>query len=351
MRLVPIVILVVACQQDRTPQPSAVELVQTGVAARRSVQPSRPRIVPSPMPIVHDVVVSTADPETTMNLRFRSPKGYPMPPTDEPVAYAAWLRALPAKDRRRVNAYCATEPYSYRKLCGGLGALHIPYRPLGMRVFEDSPGDPKSYFASFEQWQHALTPAQRRVFERECSHGEDNPSNDLCGDNTPLVVAFDDQPVQFAAGGTFAFVPGAPDATDWPTPATPWIALDRDGDGAITSGAELFGSATPIAGGTASNGFEALAELDANHDGRIDAADPAFAKLLLWTDRNGDQRSSADELAPLGDTIVSISLANQLVKRCDARSNCEGERASLTWRAAGGELRTGTVVDVYLPRR
>jgi len=299
---------------------------------------------PSPIP-------RPLDPEDTMNPRFRSPKGYPMPPSDEPKVYAAWLRALPAKDRKRVNDFCASDPYAWHMVCGGLGALHIPYPPYGIRVFAASPGDPKSHYASFDAWKRALTPAQRHLFERECSHGEDNPSNDLCGDNTPLVVAFDDQPVEFSAGGTFAFVPGSPDATDWPTAATPWIALDRDGDGKVTSGEELFGSATPTAGGTASNGFQALAELDANHDGRIDAADPAFAKLVLWTDRDGDQRSSADELAPLGDTIVSISLADQVVKRCDARGNCEGERASVVWRTAVGALRTGAVVDVYLPRR
>jgi hypothetical protein len=181
-------------------------------------------------------------------------------------------------------------------------------------------------------------------------HGESSPSNDLCGDNTPLVVAFDDQRVELTTGGRFAFRPGSPTATDWPTAVTPWIALDRDGDGRITSGAELFGSDTVLPSGAhASNGFEALAALDGNHDGRIDAADPTFAALVLWSDRNADQRSTPDELSPLSDQIVSISLANRRDVHCDARDNCEGERAAFVNRADSS--RSGSVIDVYLPRR
>jgi hypothetical protein len=286
-----------------------------------------------------------------MNERFRSPKGYPLPPSDEPKSYAAWLRALPRADQKRIQTYCAANPYAYRRVCGGLGPTHIPYPPLGMRVFASRPGDPKSWFASFDAWQHALTRAQTRIYERECSHGEDNPSNDLCGDNTPLVIVFGDAPVQFTTGGRFAFAPGRADATDWPTAATPWLALDRDGDGAITSGAELFGSATVLSSGTtAGNGFEALAELDANHDGVIDSRDPAFASLVLWTDRDHDQRSSPGELAPAGTMLVRISLDDHREPRCDPRGNCEGERAPLAWRDGRGE-HDGAVVDVYLPRR
>ena len=214
------------------------------------------------------------------------------------------------------------------------------------------PRDPHSLFASGEEWHASLSPRQLRYIDRVCVGGEDAPSSDLCGDNTPLVVAFESQPITFTRGGAFAFQPGAPVATDWPTATTPWIALDRDGDGRIASGAELFGSDTQIAGGgTAVNGFAALAELDANYDGRIDAADPAFGRLVLWADRDGDQHSEASELSALSTAIISISLAHRVELHCDARDNCEGERAAFTWRDASGALHDGTVVDVYLPRR
>jgi hypothetical protein len=171
---------------------------------------------------------------------------------------------------------------------------------------------------------------------------------------TPLVVAFDNQPVDFtpAATARFAFVPGAPAATDWPTAATPWIALDLDGDGTITSGAELFGSSTVLPnGGRATNGFAALAVLDANGDGVLDARDPMFAKLVLWSDRDGDHRSSPDELRPLSSVITSIPLAFTRDARCNERDDCEGERGTLHWRDAAGADHVGAVVDVYIPSK
>jgi hypothetical protein len=172
------------------------------------------------------------------------------------------------------------------------------------------------------------------------------------GTGTPLVVAFAGEPVTFTQGGAFAFSAGVSTPSDWPTATTPWIALDRDGDGAITSGAELFGSSTVLADGrTATNGFEALAALDANHDGVIDAKDPLFASLLLWSDRDGDRRSSPDELVPLASRIVSISLDDHVVARCDARNNCERERAPMRWRDDAGAVHVGAVIDVYLPTR
>ncbi len=162
--------------------------------------------------------------------------------------------------------------------------------------------------------------------------------------STPLVMAFEDQAIDFASNhGVFAFQ-GSPVASDWPTAATPWIALDRDGDGAITSGAELFGDGTPIAGTTAHDGFAALATLDANGDGVVDVRDPMFAKLLLWADRDGDRKSTPAELRPLSDVVTSIPLAHTLAPVCDARGNCEGERGI----AHLGEARIGAVVDVYL---
>ena len=127
---------------------------------------------------------------------------------------------------------------------------------------------------------------------------------------------------------------------------------DRDRDGAIGSGEELFGSATPLrSGGRAANGFDALRELDENRDGRVDAADPRFAELLVWSDGNGDRVSGAAELSQAAGRLVSIELACRMEKRCDARGNCEGERARFTYLEPSGALRTGAVVDVYLRGR
>lgn len=136
---------------------------------------------------------------------------------------------------------------------------------------------------------------------------------------------------------------------DWPTAATPWLARDRDGDGAITSGRELFGSATPLADGPAEDGFAALASLDADGDGDVDADDPAYADLVLWADLDGDRRSAAHELRSLTRAgIVRLSVRPEVRTRCDARGNCARERAPVTWRDAAGVVRTGELVDVHL---
>ena len=164
---------------------------------------------------------------------------------------------------------------------------------------------------------------------------------------TPLVIAFDDRPVEFAPDQRFAYSPGHPVATDWPTTSTPWLAMDRDGNGVIESGAELFGDSTVLADGTtARHGFAALAALDANRDAVIDHADPAFQALRLWADRDRDGRGTPDELVTLASVVVSISLDYRVDERCDARGNCERERASITWRGHAG-LRRGSVIDIY----
>ncbi len=212
--------------------------------------------------------------------------------------------------QRRINSACRAHPRSYQ------------------------------YFTN-DTWQSSLTGAQKRYIDRMCPGGEDQPSSDLCGDNTPLVVAFDSEPIRFTSNGS---------AFDSPTATTPWVVLDRNGNGAIDGGAELFGSGTALPNGSnARNGFLALAVLDANHDDVIDAHDPAFTSLQLWAD-DGDQRSTPGELRALADTVVSISLASHVEMRCDARDNSEGDRAALTWRDERG-VHTGSVVDVYLPRR
>ena len=88
------------------------------------------------------------------------------------------------------------------------------------------------------------------------------------------------------------------------------LAMDRNHDGRINDGSELFGSATRLADGTkARDGYQALAQLDSNHDGRIDKEDTAFGALDVWVDANSDGISQSGELhslAALG--IASLSL-------------------------------------------
>ena len=103
---------------------------------------------------------------------------------------------------------------------------------------------------------------------------------------------------------------------------------------------------------TARNGFEALAALDGNHDGRIDARDPAFAHLVLWRDANQDRHSQPGELEPLARAgVIAIELSYATSPACDARGNCARERATFLFKDAKGQARRGEVVDVWLHNR
>jgi hypothetical protein len=102
-----------------------------------------------------------------------------------------------------------------------------------------------------------------------------------------------------------------------------FLALDRDGNGVIDDGSELFGNATPLPNGTrASNGFVALAQYDENQDGVIDKSDRAWNSLLLWVDRSHDGLSQSGELTPISaSAIKTIGLANHWTGRHDASGN------------------------------
>lgn len=273
-------------------------------------------------------VTPLADPRLT--LPRQQVTAFEDPPPPEPVVLsdaARWYVGLPAEVKKTVRQICRA---GREEPCFGMLPMPRGAQPTRMQALLSQLG--------------AETMASRSQLHDYC---RERDPRIIC--DTPLVVAFDGEAVQFEAGDTqFAFQPGVPVTTDWPSATTPWIALDRDGDGAITSGAELFGDATE--GADARNGFEALATLDANHDGVIDRRDPAFAKLVLWSDRDGDRRSSPSELRPLAELIGSLPLAHDVVPRC-ANGNCEGERAAITWRAPSGQLRSGAVIDVYLRRR
>ena len=88
--------------------------------------------------------------------------------------------------------------------------------------------------------------------------------------------------------------------------------LDRNGNGTIDNGRELFGDSTIKSNGqTATDGFDALADLDSNVDGKIDANDTQFSNLRIWRDLNQDGISQSGELFTLASlNIASINVAS-----------------------------------------
>ncbi len=98
--------------------------------------------------------------------------------------------------------------------------------------------------------------------------------------------------------------------SSWVNSSDGILARDIDGDGAITSGAELFGNFTKLKNGElAKNGAQALKDLDDNNDGIFDSNDKAFNEILVWQDKNSDGISQKNELKTLNEhNIKSIDL-------------------------------------------
>lgn len=319
-----------------TPPPAAIQVQRPAIAAetRELTRVPEPVAPPPVVPVVEDKPVPAPVPKRTTTHHRRS-------------TAKQWFLGLAMQDREHVQTAC--EVRANLQCQASLRAL-MP-KP---RIDDEgeSPPSAEPDATPEAEAEPEADPVASLPTDNVDAYCKDEFPAPTC--ETPLVVAFEGQPVDFAPAGReqFAFVPGEPAATDWPTAATPWIALDLDGDGTIASGAELFGSSTVLpGGGRASNGFVALAVLDANGDGALDARDPMFGKLVLWSDRNGDHRSSPDELRPLSSMVTRISLAFTRDARCNERDDCEGERGALHWRDAAGADHVGAVVDVYIPRK
>ena len=127
---------------------------------------------------------------------------------------------------------------------------------------------------------------------------------------------------------------GVAERVSWAASGDGFLAMDRDGDGKITSGRELFGDHTVMSDGRmATSGFQALADLDSNKDGKIDASDEAFGRLRIWSDKDGNGKFEDHELSTLEEAgIESIDLRYSDHRTEDENGNQIVRTGRFTWK-------------------
>jgi hypothetical protein len=159
----------------------------------------------------------------------------------------------------------------------------------------------------------------------------------------PLVFDLDGDGIELTSyrdGARFDLLGnGRPVNTAFVTGGDALLAIDRNRNGLIDDGTELFGEQRGAA-----NGFEELQKLDSNGDSVIDDRDAAFGDLLLWRD-NGNGLTERGELITLRDAgIVRIDLNYRDVRLGAAGGNVISQLASYQ-RTDGSR---GTAADVLL---
>jgi hypothetical protein len=132
-----------------------------------------------------------------------------------------------------------------------------------------------------------------------------------------------------------------------------FLCLDRNHNGTIDNGSELFGYATPLrSGAPAEIGYRALAELDdpasgGNGDGKIDTGDRMFHDLCAWIDRNHDGISQPEEIYTLDQVgVVALGYDYKTLRLVDAYGNLFRYVSQVEMRSPAGRINSWPTFDV-----
>lgn len=126
----------------------------------------------------------------------------------------------------------------------------------------------------------------------------------------PLVINLDTASVNVTDQKFFFDLDsdGEEEEISMPDSGSGYLALDKNGDGVINNGSELFGTKS-------GNGFADLALYDIDKNGWIDEADEIFDKLKIWTmDSDGNQKLLGLKEAGVGALYLGSSAADFSLK-------------------------------------
>lgn len=128
----------------------------------------------------------------------------------------------------------------------------------------------------------------------------------------PLVLNFSGTAAQLT-DQRFAFdlnADGQAEQINFVAPGSGFLVFDRNVDGKVNNGSELFGPTTQ-------DGFQELAALDGDRNGWIDENDAAYKQLQVWT-RNGE---GSDQLQSLAAANVGAIALARVTTPFDLKNN------------------------------
>jgi trimeric autotransporter adhesin len=174
---------------------------------------------------------------------------------------------------------------------------------------------------------------------------------------SPIVVDLNKDGIDLGpAGRGVSFdvnADGYPELVQWVRPGgdEAFIALDRNRNGLVDDGSELFGVGTPLfEGGKAANGFVGLAQYDqpllgGNDDGMISRDDAIWPELSMWLDSNADGIAAANEMRrPEALGLRSFGTIPKVRRYIDAAGN---SLPYWSWARTVRPPRRAIMVDVY----